>query len=138
MERVPYEALRDTSARSRYLQGTLLLPPPQALEELLRYISFTREALEAVGFDPEEATRTSADTVFESVSEHIRSSGTTATLHQVQAIDATIRELCEIDSRTNPAHHDNPIVASFFTSLEGHLNRNTMGDRFDSWGGGHI
>lgn len=106
----------------------------ESLNALLGYIDFTAEQLrELAGFDEREAIRTAADTVFSGLSAHMREHRRHGMLRRLTDMDAVIRQYHDIDPRLLPWNHDDPIVASFYSTLEPHLFVKVPGDRHDPW-----
>lgn len=139
-ERTDYSSLKTEEAREAFMQRTLRgaygdSATTISLLELLGYVRFSRDKLITVGFEQREAEITAAQTVFSGVSSYLRQHGTTTDLERVQAMDGVIRYAHDVADRDFPSHHEDPVVAAFYTELEGHLNRRMPGDRWDAYGG---
>lgn len=134
-----YSDLKEPEARIAYYDSVLdwrvTKTDAEALGDLKDYIGYLEQGLEAIGLDEAEAMRTAADTVFCGLAKYVHDHGNTGDTTRLDHIDKLLRREHDIDERVFPIHHEDPLVASYYTSLGQHLLTRMPGDRTDGFGG---
>ncbi len=134
-----YKDLTAPEARTAYFASLfarqIVKTDNEALDDLKGYIGFLADGLEGIGLEEAEATRTAADTVFGGLAGYMKEYGKPSDTMRLDHMDKLLRREHDIDERLFPINHEDPIVASYYTSLGGHLLVRMPGDRVDSFGG---